>query len=92
MEITIYSHERSSAWDECLVFYPTLDQCRFGAAVFRDLHLALDPTGAFEGPLAIYEVAIRLPDPETMVELLNAPNRIFEFCLINKTHIGSTAT
>lgn len=91
MEFTLYSHERSSAKDEGLVFYPTLGQCRFGAFVLRDLHLSLDPAGAFYGPLAIYAVAVRLPDTEMLVELLNAPHLISELCIVSKTRIGLTA-
>lgn len=90
MEFSVYSHQTSSVSDESLAFYSTLEQSRFGASVFRDLHLRLDSSGRFEGPLTIFEVRIRMPDVSMMIDLLNAPNRILEFCLISKERVEST--
>jgi hypothetical protein len=78
---TVYCHEIISGSDVGLHFSASLDQSVAAAEDYRSAYRIFDPAGPPIGPLAIYEMVLRMPDAATMIDVLNSPDSLFLICL-----------
>lgn len=90
MKFTVYGHEIMSGSDVGLHFAATLEDTKVRVAEYRTALRQIDPTGELLGTLRIYEMALRMPDVATMVDLLNSPESLLKTCLISKKLVGLT--
>jgi hypothetical protein len=78
MEFTLYCHQITSGSDEGLFFSRTLEQAKAEVAEYIEELRHNDPTAEPEGPLAIYEMDLRGPDLDKLIEVPNPKSRSFK--------------
>ncbi|MGO7299590.1 hypothetical protein ACCS72_24490 [Rhizobium ruizarguesonis] len=90
MEFTVYCHEIISGSDVGLHFAATIEQSKASVGIYRDAFRTMDPTGETLGPLAIFEMVLRMPDVGTMIDILNSPDSLLRTCLVSKKLVAIT--
>jgi hypothetical protein len=95
MVFTAYAYQISPGRDDMLYFARTFAECRLEALQHRaEIRENDDEYRDHLGAMALYECVMKVPDPETLIRVMNVaddPNALFKACVVERHLIAVVA-